>query len=90
MSKKQKAIPAVYKPIKLDFPDPKSPQEALMHYVLKYQLDGNEFMRRWRWEKKLVEFLPLAELERVPPQIPITMIDGAAAAKNKDGIIGPN
>jgi hypothetical protein len=91
-SKKQKSdgIPAVYKPITLNLPQPQNEQQFKALAMVIYQINLGEFMRRWRWEKKLVDKLPIMELAQVPPQMNIKMVDAEAAVENKDAVLGQN
>ena len=83
-------IPAVYKPITLNLPQPQNEQQFKALAMVINQINLGEFMRRWRWEKKLVDKLPIMELAQVPPQTKIRMVDADAAAQNKDAVLGQN
>ena len=79
-------IPAVYKPITLNLPQPQNEQQFKALAMVIYQINLGEFMRRWRWEKKLVDKLPIMELAQVPPQTKIRMIrpEKSSAIKIKE------
>lgn len=90
-SKKHKhEVPAVYKPIALTLPEPENQQHFMFLVQLMNVLNYVEFMRRWRWEKKLVKWSPIMELEQVPVNAHITLTDPVTAMKNKEGVVGPN
>ena len=88
-SKKQKPkqVPAVYKPIMLNLPTPTSPEHFMMLVTLTNALNKAEFMRHWRWEKKLIKWLPIMEVKEVPAQHPLPITLGPGA---RDNVVGPN
>ena len=68
-SKKHKhEVPSVYKPIELTLPTPTSQEHFMMLVTLTNTLNYCEFMRHWRWQKKLIKWLPIMELTEVPAQ----------------------
>ena len=86
-SKKHKhEVPAVYKPIMLDLPTPTSREHLMMLATLMNTLNYGEFMRHWRWEKKLVKWLPIMELTKIPVQHPPVMLE----SKMREKVVGPN
>ena len=87
-SKKHKhEVPAVYKPIELILPTPTSQEHFMMLVTLTNVLNYAEFMRHWRWEKKLSKWLPIMELKEFPARHPIPVQLGP---KMKEGVVGPN
>ena len=87
-SKKHKhEVPSVYKPIELTLPTPTSQEHFMMLVTLTNTLNYCEFMRHWRWEKKLIKWLPLMELTEVPAKHPLPITLGPGA---KDTVVGPN
>ena len=72
-----------------------SPFETKRMQIYNYVgalLNHAEAMRIWRMKhiKQHVTLLPAMQLEQVPPSEKVIMVDASTAAKNRDGIIGPN
>ena len=72
-----------------------SPFETKRMQIYNYVgtlLNHAEAMRVWQMKhiKQYVTLLPAMQLEQVPAAEKIVMVDASTAAKNKEGIIGPN